>query len=82
LFQVLRRFPSNPAKLRMGVALLFSAHHFINYAKSVVEELEAELRGLGRVEACEILEESQAVPAWQAAELAGAVPASAPPALD
>jgi radical SAM superfamily enzyme YgiQ (UPF0313 family) len=44
LFRVVSRWRHNRAKLRMGIALLFSAHHFINFAQSLAEELEAELR--------------------------------------
>jgi radical SAM superfamily enzyme YgiQ (UPF0313 family) len=58
LFQVLSRWWRNRAKLRMGVTLLFSAHHFINFAKGVVEELEAELRKLNFEEARYGFEES------------------------
>lgn len=73
LFQVLRRCRQSPAKLRMGIMFLFSAHHFINYAKSVAEELEAELRKI--TEACDEVRERLPIPAWQAAELARATPA-------
>ena len=82
LFHALRCWSRNRAKLRMGITLLFSAHHFINYAKSVVEELDAELRKLGAVETSAVFEESQAIPAWHTAELAEAVPAVARTAAD
>jgi radical SAM superfamily enzyme YgiQ (UPF0313 family) len=72
LLQVLRRCWHSPAKLRMGITLLFSAHHFINYAKSVADELEAELRKVN--EPSGAVRASLTVPAWQAAELAGAAP--------
>jgi len=73
LFQVLRRFQHNPAKLRMGIAFLFSAHHFINYAKSVADELEAELRKIAR--ASSATRESVPILAWEAPEFAGATSA-------
>jgi radical SAM superfamily enzyme YgiQ (UPF0313 family) len=68
LFQVLRRCRQSPAKLRMGIMLLFSAHHFINYAKSVAEELEGELR---RITPASEVRENLPISAWQAAELGG-----------
>ncbi len=46
LVQILRRWWRAPAKLRMGITFLFSGHHFINYAQSVADELEGELRKL------------------------------------
>ncbi|HXJ94954.1 MAG TPA: B12-binding domain-containing radical SAM protein [Terriglobia bacterium] len=73
LFQVLRRCRRSPAKLRMGITLLFSAHHFINYAQSVTDELEAELRRVS--EPSGAVRASVMVSAWQGAELAGAAPA-------
>jgi radical SAM superfamily enzyme YgiQ (UPF0313 family) len=73
LFQVLRRCSHNPAKLRMGITLLFSAHHFINYAKSVADELEADLQKV--TEPPGAVRASLTVPAWQAVKLEGAAPA-------
>jgi radical SAM superfamily enzyme YgiQ (UPF0313 family) len=73
LFQVLRRCWQSPAKLRMGIMLLFSAHHFINYAKSVAEELDAELR---RITPASEVRESLPISAWQAADLGGSAPAA------
>jgi len=70
LFQVLRRYWHTPARLRMGIALLFSGHHFINYAKSVADELETELRKI--TERSSGAREGLPIPAWQAAELARA----------
>jgi hypothetical protein len=76
LFQVLRRWWRDRAKLRMGITLLFSAHHFINFAKNVAEELEAELRKVSVAEARDALEESPPMPAW-IVEVTGAAPAGA-----
>jgi hypothetical protein len=50
LSEVLTRWSRNRAKLRMGIVLLFSGHHFINYAKSVTDELDAELQKLTATE--------------------------------
>jgi radical SAM superfamily enzyme YgiQ (UPF0313 family) len=68
LLLVLRRCWHSPAKLRMGITLLFSAHHFINYAKSVAAELEADLQKV--TETSDAVRASLTVPAWQAVELA------------
>jgi radical SAM superfamily enzyme YgiQ (UPF0313 family) len=76
LFQVLRRWWGSPVKLRMGIAFLFSAHHFINYATSVTDELEAELQRIA--EPSGEPQESLPAPAWQAA----AAPAGAAGALN
>ena len=73
LLQVLRRYLHSPAKLRMGIALMFSAHHFINYAKSLADELEVELRKI--TEPPGELRESGPIPAWQVTALAAATPA-------
>jgi radical SAM superfamily enzyme YgiQ (UPF0313 family) len=77
LFQVLSRWGRDRAKLRMGVTLLFTAHHFINFAKNVAEELEAELRKVTVAEAHDTFEESLPMPAWQIVELTGAASAGA-----
>jgi hypothetical protein len=47
MLQILTRWSRNPPKLSMGITLLLSGHHFISYAKSVVAQLESELRKLG-----------------------------------
>src|SRR5215469_8794702 len=64
LFQVLRRHRHTPAKLRMGITLLFSAHHFIGYAKSVANELAVELRKI--TEGSNDARQGLPIPAWQA----------------
>lgn len=48
LYQVLARWgrARNRAKLRMGAVLLFSGHHFIDYARHVVQELDAQINTL------------------------------------
>jgi hypothetical protein len=43
---LLRRWRRNPAKLWLGFNVLLSAHHFLNYALTVVEELEQECDAL------------------------------------
>jgi hypothetical protein len=50
---VLRRWHRSPAKLWLGFNVLLSAHHFLNYARTVVEELEQE---------CDALESAAAAP--------------------
>jgi hypothetical protein len=44
LFQILSRWSRNGPKLNMGIMLLVSGHHFIPYARTVADQLEAELR--------------------------------------
>jgi radical SAM superfamily enzyme YgiQ (UPF0313 family) len=46
MLQIFTRWSRNPPKLMMGIGLLLSGHHFINYALDVATELEAELRKL------------------------------------
>jgi radical SAM superfamily enzyme YgiQ (UPF0313 family) len=46
LLQILTRWSRNPLKLMMGIGLLLSGHHFINYAHEVATQLEAESRKL------------------------------------
>jgi radical SAM superfamily enzyme YgiQ (UPF0313 family) len=65
LSQVLRRWRRDRAKLRMAIVILFSGHHFIHYAGSVEDELEAELRTLSA--ASESLGESSPLSACQTA---------------
>jgi len=43
LLKVLRSWRRNPVKLRQGITVLISGHHFIRYAESVVEDLEREI---------------------------------------
>jgi radical SAM superfamily enzyme YgiQ (UPF0313 family) len=43
---LLRRWRRNPAKLWLGFNVLLSAHHFLNYAVTVVEELEQDCDAL------------------------------------
>jgi radical SAM superfamily enzyme YgiQ (UPF0313 family) len=46
LLLVVRRWRRNPAKRWLGFNVLLSAHHFLNYARTVVEELEQECDAL------------------------------------
>jgi len=46
VYQILARWSRNRAQLRMGLVLLFSGHHFINFAKRVVAELDAEIEAV------------------------------------
>jgi radical SAM superfamily enzyme YgiQ (UPF0313 family) len=46
LWQILTRWSGNPPKLSMGITILLSGHHFINYAQDVADELEAVSRKL------------------------------------
>ncbi|MGO8815516.1 MAG: B12-binding domain-containing radical SAM protein [Terriglobia bacterium] len=46
LLRLLTRWFRNPPKLSMGITILLSGHHFINYAQGVAAELEAECRKL------------------------------------
>jgi hypothetical protein len=46
LLQILKRWSRNPPKLSMGITILLSGHHFIEYAQDVAAELEAECRKL------------------------------------
>ena len=46
LLQILARWSRNPPKLSMGIGLLLSGHHFINYALDVAAQLEVESRKL------------------------------------
>jgi radical SAM superfamily enzyme YgiQ (UPF0313 family) len=39
-WKVLRRYRNDPVKLGMGLGLLVAAHHFLNYATQVVDDLE------------------------------------------
>ena len=56
-YQILTRWSRNRSQLRMGLVLLFSGHHFINFAQRLVAELDAEIEKLaadtpGCVESC------------------------------
>lgn len=57
-YQILTRWSRNRSQFRMGLVLLFSGHHFINFAERVVAELDAEVEKLpvtatpARVESC------------------------------
>jgi radical SAM superfamily enzyme YgiQ (UPF0313 family) len=42
LFQLIRRFGRQPAKLWLGFTVLLSAHHFLIYSREVAQELEQE----------------------------------------
>lgn len=46
MFQVFARWSRNTPKLSMAIMLLVSGHHFIPYARTVADRLEAELRKL------------------------------------
>jgi radical SAM superfamily enzyme YgiQ (UPF0313 family) len=50
LSRVVTRWSRDRAKFRMGLVLLFSGHHFINYAQRVVDELDAQLEKLAATE--------------------------------
>ena len=43
---IIRNWARQPAKSWMGILVLLSAHHFLNYARQVVCELEGEIRTL------------------------------------
>ena len=73
LLRILIRWRRSPAKLRMGIMLLFSGHHFINYAQSVASELENELARVAGTR--NEVRQSLPLSPWQSAELAGAAPA-------
>ena len=42
LYQLVRRFGRQPAKLWLGFTVLLSAHHFLIYSREVAAELEQE----------------------------------------
>jgi hypothetical protein len=42
LYQLVRRFARQPAKLWLGFTVLLSAHHFLIYSREVAQELEQE----------------------------------------
>jgi radical SAM superfamily enzyme YgiQ (UPF0313 family) len=46
LLLIVRKWRRQPAKLWLGFNVLLSAHHFLNYARQVVEELEQECQAL------------------------------------
>jgi radical SAM superfamily enzyme YgiQ (UPF0313 family) len=46
LLLILRKWRKQPAKLWLGLNVLLSAHHFLNYAREVVKELEQECKAL------------------------------------
>jgi radical SAM superfamily enzyme YgiQ (UPF0313 family) len=43
LLRLFRHWSFNPAKFSLGFAMLLSGHHFIRYAKTVVDNLDCEL---------------------------------------
>ncbi len=51
LYQIVRRFARNPAKLWLGFTVLLSAHHFLIYSREVAEQLEQECRSIEAREA-------------------------------
>ena len=42
LYQLIRRYARNPAKLWLGFMVILSAHHFLIYSREVAQELEQE----------------------------------------
>ncbi len=42
LYQLIRRYARQPAKLWLGFMVLLSAHHFLLYSREVASELEQE----------------------------------------
>ncbi len=46
LLLIVRKWRKQPAKLWLGFNVLLSAHHFLNYARQVVTELEREVTAL------------------------------------
>jgi radical SAM superfamily enzyme YgiQ (UPF0313 family) len=51
LFRLLRRWRGDRQRLTLGFNLLFSGHHFINYARTVTAEMAQEIGNLTREEA-------------------------------
>ena len=51
LFRILRRWRRDRRRSTLGFNLLFSGHHFINYARTVTAEMAEEIRNLTEEEA-------------------------------
>jgi hypothetical protein len=43
---MIRAWSNEPAKMWLGFMVLISAHHFLNYARQVTDQLEQECRAL------------------------------------
>ena len=46
LYQLIRRFAKQPAKLWLGITVMLSAHHFLIYSREVAQQLEQECRSI------------------------------------